>query len=150
MIELRTSSPDETLAVGRRLAAQLRAGDVILLTGALGCGKTCLAGGIAEGLGVDEPVVSPSFIIMRPYLSGFLPLFHADVYRLTSMAEFDDLELPDLARDGVLIVEWGGAVEAGIPEDHLEIAITIDDDGDRTFRFVPHGDWAKRSLEAVA
>lgn len=149
MIELRTSSPDETLAVGRRLAAQLRAGDVILLTGRLGCGKTCLAGGIAEGLGVEEPVVSPSFLIMRPYRSGFLPLFHADVYRLSSMAEFDDLELPDLAREGVLIVEWGGAVAAGVPDDHLEIAIAVEPDEARTFRFLPHGAWSKRTLEAL-
>lgn len=149
MIEIRTTSPDETLALGRLLATHLATGDVILLSGRLGCGKTVLAAGIAEGLGVEQPIVSPSFVIVRSYLDGFLPLFHADVYRLGSMAEFDDLELVDAARQGVLLIEWGEAVGAGVPEDHLLVRMVVDEDERRLIRFYPAGSWEQRQLELV-
>jgi len=149
MIEIRTTSPDETLALGRLLATHLATGDVILLSGRLGCGKTVLAAGIAEGLGVEQPIVSPSFVIVRSYLDGFLPLFHADVYRLGSMAEFDDLELVDAARQGVLLIEWGEAVGAGVPEDHLLVRMVADEDERRLIRFYPAGSWEQRQLELV-
>jgi tRNA threonylcarbamoyladenosine biosynthesis protein TsaE len=80
LIEIATSNPAETLALGRRLAAMLSAGDVVLLAGQLGAGKTMFAAGIGEGLGVEEPLTSPSFILARAH-QGFMPLVHADVYR---------------------------------------------------------------------
>lgn len=150
MIEVRTMNGDETLALGRLLAAMLTAGDVILLSGRLGSGKTCLASGIAEGLGVAQRVVSPSFVIVREYRDGFLPVYHADVYRLSSMIEFEDLELVAQADDGVLLIEWGEAVERWLPVDHLSIDIAVDDDESRSIRLTGHGQWAGRDLSVVA
>ena len=146
MNEVRSTSPQETLALGRRLATLLEAGDVVLLSGKLGSGKTLLVSGVAEGLGITDPIVSPSFIIVREYRDGFLPLVHADVYRLGSTAEFDDLELPDSADEGVLLIEWGGAVSSSVPADHLVIHIEVADEHERRFRFEPNGRWVDRSL----
>jgi tRNA threonylcarbamoyladenosine biosynthesis protein TsaE len=140
-----SSSPSDTLALGRALAQQLRPGDIVLLSGRLGCGKTLFASGVAEGLGAQEQVTSPSFVIVHTY-EGFLPIVHADVYRLGSTGEFDDLELPEAARDGVLLIEWGNAVTSVLPPDYLIVEITITGEQERTVRFVPVGAWESRSL----
>lgn len=145
MIEVPTNDPAETLALGRRLAAMLRAGDVVLLAGQLGAGKTLFAAGVGEGLGVEEQMTSPSFILARSH-QGFVPVVHADVYRLGSSAEFEDLDLPEQARDGVLLIEWGDVVAHGVPEDHLLVNIEIAGESDRVFRFIPSGCWAERKL----
>lgn len=145
MIETETESPAGTLALGRRLAALLGAGDVLLLAGRLGVGKTLLVAGVAEGLGVAEPVTSPSFVLVRTY-HGLVPVVHADVYRLGSSGEFDDLELPESARQGVLLIEWGDAVAAGVPPDHLVIRIEATGESSRHFVFVPAGSWRDRPL----
>jgi tRNA threonylcarbamoyladenosine biosynthesis protein TsaE len=149
LIEIATASPSETLAVGRHLAALLRAGDIVLLAGRLGVGKTVLAAGIGEGLGVEEPLTSPSFILARVH-EGFLPLIHADVYRLGSIAEFEDLELPEQARDGVLLIEWGDVVAHGVPEDHLLVRMEIEGDLERRLQFVPSGSWLRRPLAELS
>lgn len=148
MIEIVSNTPAETLALGRRLAAMLRAGDIILLAGKLGAGKTLFAGGIGEGLGVEEPLTSPSFILARTHL-GFVPVIHADVYRLGTSAEFEDLDLPEQARDGVLLVEWGDVIAQGVPETHLLVEISVDSESRRTFRFLPSGAWADRPLSEL-
>lgn len=145
MIEIPTANPAETLALGRRLAAMLRAGDIVLLAGQLGAGKTLLASGIGEGLGVEEQLTSPSFILARSH-EGFMPVVHADVYRLGSSAEFEDLDLPEQARDGVLLIEWGDVVAQGVPANHLMVEIEIGGESERLFRFVPSGSWATRAL----
>ncbi len=145
MIEIATSSPAATLALGRHLASMLRAGDVVLLAGQLGAGKTLFAGGVGEGLGVEEQLTSPSFILARTH-EGFLPVVHADVYRLGTSAEFEDLDLPEQARDGVLLVEWGDVVAHGVPADHLMVEIEISGESERLFRFLPSGTWAERPL----
>ena len=150
MIDVKTDGPSETLALGQRLASILQPGDVLLLNGRLGTGKTLLTAGIAEGLGVTVPVASPSFLLVRRYDDGFLPLIHADVYRLASIAEFDDLELEEEAADGVLVIEWGGAVAAAVTDDRLEIHISIGGENERSFLLEPHGSWESRSLEAIA
>jgi tRNA threonylcarbamoyladenosine biosynthesis protein TsaE len=150
MIDVETDSPAGTLALGRRLAALLTAGDVLLLAGRLGVGKTLFVSGVAEGLGVAEPVTSPSFVLVRSY-EGFIPVVHADVYRLGSTGEFEDLELPDTARRGVLMIEWGDVVAAGVPADHLVIRIESTGESSRRFTFDPSGSWVGRSLaELVA
>lgn len=148
-LQITTTSPDETLALGRRFAAVATANDIVLLEGRLGAGKTLFVSGVAEGLGIPEPITSPTFIISRIYRTGFLPLVHADVYRLGSLAEFDELELPDDALDGVLLVEWGGTVAESIGDDHLTISIEIVSDDERVFTFTPHGSWRQRSLEML-
>jgi tRNA threonylcarbamoyladenosine biosynthesis protein TsaE len=144
VIEVRCDTADETEALGRRLAASLRPGDIVVLAGGLGAGKTLFTRGLATGLGVDEQVVSPSFVLLRQYRTGFIPMFHADVYRLGSVNEFDDLDVLDLSRDGVLVIEWGEAVETALPRDHLRIEFDIQDDGARLLRFVAEGSWSDR------
>jgi len=150
MIEVRCPEAEDTEALGSRIASNLRPGDVVVLAGGLGSGKTLFTKGIATGLGVDEPVVSPSFVLVREYRSGFMPVIHADVYRLGSLNEFDDLDVLELAQDGVLVIEWGEAVESALPADHLRIEFEIGDDEVRTLRFVGAGEWAKRDLGGVA
>jgi len=149
MITTRTDSPAETLALGRRLASVLIPGDVVLLGGRLGTGKTLLTGGIAEGLGIPDQVASPTFVIARVYRDGFLPLVHADVYRLGSILEFEDLDLEETAAAGVLVIEWGEAIEEAVSPNRLVIEIEIDGETGRSFRFIPHGSWAGRSLEGI-
>jgi tRNA threonylcarbamoyladenosine biosynthesis protein TsaE len=149
MIEITCPSADDTRAVGRRLASLLRAGDVVLLKGGLGAGKTVFAGGVAEGLGVQEQVTSPTFILARRY-EGFMPLVHADVYRVGSLAEIEDLDLLDEGFGGVVIVEWGDVAEQQFGEDVLMVHIDVDDAESRTLRLIPHGSWDERPLGEVA
>jgi len=102
-----TDSEDETAAVGRELAATLSAGDVLLLFGDLGAGKTAFVRGLAEGLGVSrDEVSSPTFTLIQEYRGGRLPLFHVDLYRIEDPREFDELGLAEIAEDGVLAIEW--------------------------------------------
>ncbi len=150
MIEIHCPTEADTRAVARKLAATLRPGDIILLAGGLGVGKTLFTTGLAAGLGIEEQVLSPSFVLVRHYRSGFLPLVHVDVYRLSSINEFDDLEVLDLAVNGVLVIEWGDALEGEIPEDHLLIDFVVEEDGSRTLRLEPSGNWVKRDLGLVA
>ncbi len=147
-LEVSSATPADTLALGRRIAALLRPGDVVLLAGRLGAGKTLMASGIAEGLGVEEPVTSPSFVLVRSY-DGLLPVHHADVYRLGSIAEFDDLDLLAETQDGVLLIEWGNAVANGVPADHLLVELAVADDETRHIRITPHGAFCRRSLEEL-
>ncbi len=106
-MQITTYSADETQALGKKLAESLRPGDVIAYFGDLGAGKTAFTRGIAEGLGVSEQVTSPTYTIVNEYLSGRLPLFHFDMYRLGSSDELFDIGWEDyLARGGVCAVEW--------------------------------------------
>jgi tRNA threonylcarbamoyladenosine biosynthesis protein TsaE len=150
LIEIACPTEADTRAVAAKLAANLRPGDIILLTGGLGVGKTLFTSGLAAGLGVEEQVLSPSFVLVRQYRTGFLPLVHVDVYRLGSINEFEDLETLELAADGVLIIEWGDALEGEIPEDHLRIDFFVQEDGSRVLRLMPEGTWAQRDLGLVA
>jgi tRNA threonylcarbamoyladenosine biosynthesis protein TsaE len=136
--------PGDTADLGARLAALLRPGDVIVLSGPLGAGKTLFTSGVAAGLGVEEPVTSPSFILSREYASGFLPLIHADIYRLTTRNEFDDLDLLSEASEGALVIEWGDVVEPILPADHLRVNFSVDDDEIRTINLIPFGSWHSR------
>jgi tRNA threonylcarbamoyladenosine biosynthesis protein TsaE len=147
-VDIRTSSPDETLLLGRRFAALLTAGDVVALSGRLGAGKTLFVSGVANGLGIGERITSPTFLIEKIYRDGFLPLVHADVYRLGSVGEFEDLELADEGGDGAILIEWGDAIVDSLPPDHLVIHFEIDGDH-RSVSFQPHGTWSDRDLSAL-
>lgn len=149
MTELLCQTAAETEALGRRLAAELRPGDIIVLSGGLGAGKTLFTRGLATGLGVEEPVTSPSFVLAREYKTGFMPVVHVDVYRIGSMNEFDDLDVLEAAREGVLVIEWGQAIESAIDPDHLKIEFEVAADESRTLRFVRSGQWSNRSLESI-
>ncbi len=142
-----THGADETRALGRSLAELLGVGDVVLLAGGLGAGKTTFVKGIAAGLGVTDEVVSPTFTLARTYDDGRLPLVHVDVYRLEREAEVLDLGLEDLADDGVLVVEWGDAVATVLGGDHLDVRLDLRDDADeRAITFDPIGaSWASRA-----
>ena len=106
-MEYFTASPEQTEKLGSLLAQQLQPGDVIAFSGDLGAGKTAFTRGLARGLGITEPVTSPTYTIVNEYLSGRLPLFHFDMYRLTSSDELFDIGWEDyLLRGGVCAVEW--------------------------------------------
>jgi tRNA threonylcarbamoyladenosine biosynthesis protein TsaE len=149
MIEVRCTTSDDTETLGSRLASSLRPGDVVVLAGGLGAGKTLFTKGLATGLGVEEPVVSPTFVLVRVYRTGFMPIVHADVYRLGSVNEFDDLDVLEMSKEGVLVIEWGDAVESALPRDHLRIEFVVEEDETRLLRFVSEGSWAKRDLSGV-
>ena len=134
-MQIQTHSPEETEAVGRKLAAQLRPGDVLAYYGDLGAGKTAFTRGLAAGLGVTEPVTSPTYTIVNEYLSGHLPLFHFDMYRLGSADELFDIGWEDyLARGGICAVEWSENVEEAL-DGALRITITKDS-ADETVRTI--------------
>ena len=140
---MRIATDADMRDLGRRLAALLRPGDLVILAGPLGAGKTTLVQGIGAGLGVRGPVTSPTFVIARvhPVVSGSGPaLVHADAYRLGSIGEVDDLDLDTDAAGAVTVVEWGSGLAEGLAEDRLEISIEPDSDGDvRTVRLTGHG-----------
>lgn len=119
---------DATMDLGRRLGGLLRAGDLVVLTGGLGAGKTTLTRGLGEGLGVRGPVTSPTFVIARihPSLVGGPELVHADAYRLGGIAELDDLDLDADLDDAVTVVEWGAGLAEGLAEDRLEVTLVAD------------------------
>ena len=125
--ELTVPSAEGMRALGRRLAGLLRAGDLVILSGALGAGKTTLVQGIADGMRVRGPVTSPTFVIARvhPALACGPDLVHADAYRRASPAEVDDLDLDASLDRSVTVVEWGGGLAEGLAADRLEVTITL-------------------------
>ncbi len=128
-MEFITRSPEETRALGGRLANALQGGEVIAFTGDLGAGKTAFVSGMAAALGVDERVTSPTFTIVNEYEGGRLPLFHFDMYRLGSADELFHIGWEDyLARGGVCAVEWSENVDEAIENDAIRISITRGDD----------------------
>lgn len=145
-LPVRLSTVDDTRAYGAKLAAVLRVGDLVVLTGPLGAGKTALVQGIGAGLGVRGPVLSPTFVIARVHRPGRLPLVHVDAYRLGSFAEVDDLDLDVDLADSVLVVEWGSGKVEQLADSHLEIEIARTPDSEmRTLTLRPRGgDWSER------
>lgn len=136
---------EDTRALGARLAGLLRAGDLVVLSGPLGAGKTVLVQGVGAGLGVRGPIVSPTFVIARVH-RGPLPLVHVDAYRLTSLAEVDDLDLDVGTAQAVTVVEWGSGLVEQLADSRLEVVLTREADTEvRTARLFGHGgDWAQR------
>ena len=127
-----TASAAETEALGERLAAHLTGGEVIAFTGDLGAGKTAFTRGLARGLGITERVTSPTFTIVNEYEGGRLPLFHFDMYRLTSSDDLYDIGWEDyLARGGVCAVEWSEIVDDALEEDALQVDIKNESGDDR-------------------
>ena len=143
-----TNSASETRELGVRLAEQLKAGDVILMDGELGAGKSELARGVAKGLGVQETVTSPSFTILNVYESGRVPLYHFDWYRLESAEEIYELGMDEyLGGDGAALVEWPDRCPDAIPEDFLRIRIEATGENTRRITEEAYGAFRKISLE---
>jgi tRNA threonylcarbamoyladenosine biosynthesis protein TsaE len=136
---------DDTRRLGRELAGLLRAGDLVVLVGPLGAGKTALTQGIGAGLGVREPVTSPTFVIARVHTDGRVPLVHVDAYRLGSVADVDDLDLDVTVASSVTVVEWGQGLVEQLADEHLEVRLDRREDDVRVACLVPHGaGWDER------
>ncbi len=149
---IRLATVDDTRDFGRRLATVLRPGDLVLLSGPLGAGKTALAQGIGAGLRVRGDVTSPTFVIARVH-RGPVPMVHADAYRLGDRPdprlEIDDLDLDASAEEAVTVVEWGEGLVEHLNDEHLQVRIDRRDDDTRVVDLVPRGgDWAAR-LESL-
>lgn len=154
MISLTTSSPEQTGDLARLLATTAEPGDVLVLVGDLGAGKTAFSKAYGAALGIEEPMTSPTFTLARQY-EGRLTLHHLDVYRLEQMVEVLDLDLPDLLDSAaVVLIEWGDAILPMLPADFLEIRFTFGDgDDDRGIELNAVGDrWSARAdrLAAIA
>jgi tRNA threonylcarbamoyladenosine biosynthesis protein TsaE len=147
--ELRLVSATEadTRAIGAALAAVLVPGDVVGLTGDLGAGKTRLVQGAATALGVEGPVVSPTFMLVREYDGAVVDVHHVDAYRLDGPAELEDLGLDSvLDPDTVVFVEWADRVERVLPSSWLEVRLEVGDDEVRAVAVLSHGpSWAHRA-----
>ena len=141
---------EQTRAWGERLGRSLRAGDLVMLTGELGAGKTTLTQGIGAGLGIRGPVTSPTFVIARvhPSLVGGPALVHVDAYRLGGFAELDDLDLDATLEDCVTVVEWGHGLAEDLTDDRLEITLTGTQA--RRIGLAPHGSrWSTDELAVL-
>lgn len=146
MICARTSSVEQTRALAARLAELARPGDLLVLAGDLGAGKTAFTQGYGKGLGIDDQITSPTFTLHREYF-GRLELHHLDVYRFEQMDEVLDVGLPELLdRGGVTVIEWGNAIHTELPGDRLEIRLMLGEgDDDRVIEFHTHGSrWMAR------
>ena len=140
--ELVLPTARDTQDFGVRLAALLRAGDLIVLTGDLGAGKTTFTQGLGEGLGVRGPITSPTFVIARvhPSVVDGPPLVHVDAYRLGGLTELDALDLDASLEESVTVVEWGHGVAESLSEDVLEVTLIVDPaTEERTARIAAHG-----------
>jgi tRNA threonylcarbamoyladenosine biosynthesis protein TsaE len=139
---------EDTHALGRALAEVLAPGDLVVLVGPLGAGKTALTQGIGAGLGVREPVTSPTFVISRVHRGGRVPLVHVDAYRLGGVADVDDLDLDASTEESVTVVEWGQGLVERLTDEHLEVRLDRRDDDVRTAVLVAHGPGWERRLDA--
>ena len=139
---LETNSPQETFSAGRQLGEKAFPGQVITLTGDLGVGKTVFTQGLAKGLGIEEPVNSPTFTIVQVYDEGRLPLYHFDVYRIGDVEEMDEIGYEDcFYGEGVCLIEWAELIEEILPE--KVIVVTIEKDLEQGF------DYRKITLEGL-
>ena len=146
-LKLISHSPEQTQRLGVRIGELALPGDILLLVGALGTGKTCLTQGITWGLGIEEYAFSPSFVIVREHY-GRLPLYHIDLYRLDHIEEIAELGLDDyLYGNGICVVEWAEKGLSILPVEHLLIQISYLSDTERSFQLKASG---KRYLEILA
>jgi tRNA threonylcarbamoyladenosine biosynthesis protein TsaE len=147
-----TRSEDETLALAGAVGELLRAGDVVSVVGDLGAGKTVFARGVAGALGVSQPVVSPSFTIVREY-DGRVPLVHVDVYRIGTIQELHDLGFEEVVRDdAITLVEWGDVIDPLLPRERLDVRLVAGDaDDERLVELEGRGpSWSTRATELAA
>lgn len=143
-----TTSEEATRALGERLGGCLSAGDVVLLSGDLGSGKTRLAQGIGRGLGCPGPVNSPTFVLVNEHV-GRERLFHADLYRIGGVADLSELGLWEEAERGVLVVEWPDRAEGGLPAATLTVEIAVGEGDERDFRLRAGSDRGRDILTAL-
>lgn len=122
-----TRSPEETYELGKKIGLQARSGQVYTLTGDLGVGKTVFTQGVAAGLGITEPVSSPTFTIVQVYEEGRLPFYHFDVYRIGDIEEMEEIGYDDyFFGEGICLIEWAELIEEILPDDRISITIEKD------------------------
>jgi tRNA threonylcarbamoyladenosine biosynthesis protein TsaE len=146
---LTSDSPSATRRIGQRLARRLQPGDIILLQGDLGAGKTCLAQGIAKGLVVGGPVKSSAFVLVNEY-QGRLKMYLADLYRLEDPLQVADLALEEEAADGVLVVEWPDRAWEEMPREYLLVRLEWNGERGRRLTLEPHGARYRELVQALA
>jgi tRNA threonylcarbamoyladenosine biosynthesis protein TsaE len=148
-LEFLSQSTQTTRALGRKLGAVLRVGDVVVLSGELGAGKTTFTQGVAQGMGIEEQVTSPTFVLARQIPCGSMgvPLLHVDAYRISSIHEWDDLDLD--VESAATVVEWGQRVSEALPADRLEISLAGQDDR-REVAFTASGSRSEQVLNDFA
>ncbi|WP_277071526.1 tRNA (adenosine(37)-N6)-threonylcarbamoyltransferase complex ATPase subunit type 1 TsaE [Slackia exigua] len=150
-ISYASASVEETQRLAALLAPALEEGDVLLLTGDLGAGKTHFAQGLAAALGIREVPTSPTFTLMSSYEGGRLPLYHFDLYRLDDAAELDDIDyFATIEGDGVSVVEWADKFCEACPEDHLLLDFSVRSDGVREIGITSAGLRGEALLEGLA
>lgn len=133
-IIIETYSPEETHALGKRIGQQAKPGDIYTLIGDLGVGKTVFTQGIADGLGITEPISSPTFTIVQVYEEGRMPFYHFDVYRIGDIEEMEEIGYDDyFFGKGICLIEWAELIEELIPESI--IAITIEKNPEKGFDY---------------
>lgn len=151
-LRYRSASQADTERLGELIAPELVDGDVLILTGGLGAGKTHLTKGVARGLGDGHPVTSPTFALMAVHDGGRLPLFHFDLYRLEDAYQLEDTGIYDvLGYEGACLLEWGERFLADLTDAYLGVVIerVADDDGSRVIRLEPHGARAAELARAI-
>lgn len=148
-IEVVSRSAEETQRIGAKIGGLCAGGDIFLLMGTLGTGKTTLTQGIARGLGIEDYVFSPSFVLVRE-LQGRLPLYHIDLYRLDNIEEIAELGLDDyLYGDGVCVVEWAEKGLPVFPDDYLLVELSYVSETERELRFKPRGERYREFMEKL-
>lgn len=156
-LQLRSGTPEQTRAIGATVASLLQPGDVIVLGGELGAGKTCFVQGAARQLGVERRVTSPTFNLIRSYPDASVPIVHVDIYRLNRLHDLLDLGDEVFAVDAVTFIEWGDAALSLMPHDRLDVEVVLGDDqlasppspelpSDRVVVLRGHGSWAQRLI----
>lgn len=152
IFECVSHSPAQTARIGQRLGELLQRGDLLLLLGEFGAGKTHFAKGIAQGLGSPDLVNSPSFVLVNEYRAGathaYLPIYHVDLYRLEDAREISGIGLDEIATgDGVCMIEWGQRAADWLPAERISVSLSYLSDTKRTLRFEPYG---TRAIAVVA
>lgn len=147
-LALESNGPEDTRAIGERLGGLLEAGDVVLLQGELGAGKTTFVQGVARGLGFEGAVSSKSFVLLGEY-AGRAKLYHADLYRLEDPEQVFDLALDEVSADGVLVVEWPERAQNTLADEHLLVQFEVEGEDRRVLRFEPRGERAGQLLSRM-
>jgi tRNA threonylcarbamoyladenosine biosynthesis protein TsaE len=141
MLTITTQKPEQTRDIGERLGRVLHEGGIIALIGGLGAGKTVITQGMASGLGIDEDITSPTFLIVKEYTSGRLPLYHFDLYRFDTISQLDSFDIDEyLFGNGVCVIEWAEKIEHMLPSEHMRIEIQWNKGNRRQINLIPKGE----------
>ncbi|MDI6781310.1 MAG: tRNA (adenosine(37)-N6)-threonylcarbamoyltransferase complex ATPase subunit type 1 TsaE [bacterium] len=141
MLTITTQGPEQTRAIGKRLGRMLHEGSIIALIGGLGAGKTVITQGIANGLEIDEDITSPTFLIVKEYANGRLPLYHFDLYRFDTPSQLDFFSIDEyLFGNGVCVIEWAERIEHMLPSEHMRIDIQWVKENQRQINLISKGE----------